>query len=188
MPGCERIRLAQRNRIAAQRLGRTIDHQFERRHRLQRPVAAHRPGRHSRRGEYHRGHVDLRNVVDADRGGRGHQTDAGGIVGEPTAFADQIGRVGDKLPRPSIDAKLACDLKGMALQTGLELFETIIGQANRCVCGKHTGHRDIKREDRMIAAAEAAADRSAMRNDAFHAQIAASVADQLSDRRRRILR
>jgi hypothetical protein len=168
-------------------IGRTIDHQFERRHRLQRPVAAHRPGRHCRRGEYHRGHIDLRNIVDADRSGRGHQADAGGIVGQPTAFAGQIGRVGDKLPRPSIDAEFACDLKGMALETGLELFETVIGQANRFVCGKETSHGDIKREDRMIAAAEAAADRGAMRNDVFHMQIAASVADQLGDRRCRIL-
>ena len=181
MPGCERVCFAQRDRIAAERLGRAVDHDFERRHRLQCAVTAHRAGWHRHGGESHRGHIHLWNIVDTDRGGCGHQPDTGGIVGQAAAVAGQIGRVGDKLAALAIDAELAGDLKSMTLKAGLKLLETVIGEANGRIGGEQAGQSHVKRKNRMIAAAKAAADRGAMRDDVLHAQTAGGLAHQLSD-------
>jgi hypothetical protein len=73
----KRITPPKLDRIERQCRCRFIDQYFERRHRLQRSVAAHRSRRHAAGMQHHRGDVDLRNVIDADRGGGGNDGHAG---------------------------------------------------------------------------------------------------------------
>ena len=68
--GLERVAPPELDRIERQRRRRFVDQHFQRRHRLQRSVAAHRSRGHAARMQRDRGDIDFRNVVDADRGGR----------------------------------------------------------------------------------------------------------------------
>ena len=69
----------------------------------------------------------------------------------------------------------------MTLEAGLELLEAVIGEADGRIRGEQAGHSNVKRKNRMVAAAKAAADRGAMRNDALHSQIAGGLAHQFGD-------
>ena len=66
----ERVAPPELDRVERQRRRRLVDQHLQRRHRLQRAVAAHRARGDAARMQRDRGDVDLRNVVDADRGGR----------------------------------------------------------------------------------------------------------------------
>ena len=74
--GLERVAPPELDRIERQRRRRLVDQHLQRRHRLQRAVAAHRPGGDAARMQRDRGDVDLRNVVDADRRGGADGRDA----------------------------------------------------------------------------------------------------------------
>ena len=89
--GLERIAPPELDRIERQRRGGFVDQDLQRRHRLQRSIAAHRPGGNAARMEGDRGDVDFRNVVDADRGGGGDGRHVGGKIGESAAIEDMVG-------------------------------------------------------------------------------------------------
>ena len=75
--GRQSVAAAELDRIETQRGGGFVDQHLERRHRLQRAVAAHRTRRDPARVHRDRGDVDLRDVVDADRPGRADVGDGG---------------------------------------------------------------------------------------------------------------
>ena len=104
------------------------------------------------------GDVDLRNVVDADRGGRGDGCDAGREIGEAAAVEHMVRGESLDLAGRAVDADARAHLEGMALDAALELLIAVMRQPHRLAGKEHRRQRHIEHERRVIAAAEAAAD------------------------------
>ncbi len=152
------VAAAELDRIDRQRLADLIDQNLERRHGLQRAIAAHRAGGDAARMLGDGGHVDLGDVVDADRPGRADNRDARRVVGEAAAVEDVIGGEGRDAAARAVDADLRPHLEGVPLDAALELLEAVMGEAHRASRQEHRRQRDIEHEGRVVLAAEAAAD------------------------------
>ena len=113
--GRERIAAPELDRIERQRRADLVDHHFERGHRLHGSVTAHRARRHAARVERIRRHIDLRDIVDAERGVGADGRHIGRKIGEPSAIQRMVGGESDDLAGRPIDADRVCILKACRL-------------------------------------------------------------------------
>ena len=96
--------------------------------------------------------------VDAERGGRADVRHIGRIIREAAAVEDVVGSECHHLAAGPIDADPRAHLEGVPLDAALELLIAVVREPHRAAGKKHRRQRDIEREGRVIAAAEAAAD------------------------------
>ena len=129
--GLERIAPPELDRVERQRRRRFVDQHLQRRHRLQRAVAAHRSRGDAARMQRDRGDIDFRNVVDADRGGGADDRHGGRKIGEAAAIQHVIGGEGADLAGRAIDADPRAHLEGVALDAALELLIAVVRQPDR---------------------------------------------------------
>src|SRR5262249_11278539 len=104
------------------------------------------------------GYIDLRDVIDAERGGSGDVRYIGRIICKAAAVEDVVGSEGQHLAAGPIDADRGAYLKGVPLDTALELLVAVVRKPHRAAGKKHCRQRDIEWEGGVIAAAKAAAD------------------------------
>ena len=113
----------------------------------------------------HRRHVDLGDVVDADRGGGADEGDRGREIGEAATVEILVGgERGDAAAR-AVDRHPAARADRVALDAELELIETVIGETHRAVGREQPGQGDVELVDGVVLAAEGAAHIGAMRDD-----------------------
>src|SRR3954454_22921516 len=105
-----------------------------------------------------RGDVDFRNVIDADRGGRGDRRDVGREIREAAAVKHVVGGKCSNPAGRAIDPDLAANLERMPFDSGLELLIAVVRKPDRMPREEQGRKRDVKWERRMVASAEAAAD------------------------------
>ena len=79
-------------------------------------------------------------------------------IGEAAAIQHVIGGECADLAGRAIDADPRAHLEGVPLDAGLELLIAVVREPDRTAGKEHRRQRDIEREGRMVAAAEAAAD------------------------------
>ncbi len=101
--------------------------------------------------------IDLRNVVDAERGGGADRRHLGRKVGEAAAVQHVVGGECLNLAGRPIDADPRAHLEGVPLDARLELLIAIVGEPDRATGKEHRRQRDVERERRVVAAAESAA-------------------------------
>ena len=186
--GLERVASPELDRIERQGRSRFVDQHLQRRHRLQRSVAAHRARRHAARMQCHGGDVDLRDVVDADCGGSADRRHVDRKVGEAAAIEDVVGGKCLYLAGRPIDPDARVHLEWVPFDAALELLIAVVGEPDRAAGKEHCRKRDIERERRMIASAEAAAQIGEMRVDAGGLERRAGLAQQERDRLRDLVR
>src|SRR5690349_17353819 len=104
------------------------------------------------------GDVDLRNVIDADRGGRGDGRHVGREIRETAAVEHVVGRKGSNPAGRAIDSDLAANLERVPFDSSLELLIAVVSEPDRMSREEQGRQRDVERERRMVAAAETAAD------------------------------
>ncbi len=178
----ERVAAPELDRVERQCRCGLVDQHLQRRHRLQRAVAAHRARGHAARMQRDRGDVDLRNVVDADaRRSAADGRDVGRIVGEAAAIQDVIGGEGADLAGRAVDADPRAHLEGVTLDAALELLIAVVGEPHRPAGKEHRRQRNIERERRMVAPAEAAAHIGELRVDARRLEGRARLAEHEGD-------
>ena len=88
--GRERIAPPELDRIKRQGGRHFVNQRLQRRHRLQRAVTAHRSRGHAARMNGNRGHVDLRHIIDADRGGRADGCHIDREIGQAAAIENVV--------------------------------------------------------------------------------------------------
>ena len=106
----------------------------------------------------HGGYIDLRDFINAQRGGSADVRHIGRIIREAAAVEDVIGSEGQHLAAGPIDADRGAYLERVPLDAALELLVAVVREPHRAAGKKHCRQRDIEWEGRVIAAAKAAAD------------------------------
>ena len=180
--GLERVASPELDRVERQRRANFVDQCLQCRHCLQRSIAAHRPCGHAARVECDRGDVDFRNVVDADRAIGADGRYAGREIGEATAIQDVVGGECDNLAAGPIDPDPRVHLECVPLDARLELLIAIVSEPDRAAGQEHRRQRDVERERRMVASAEAAADIGEISVDARRLEGGAGFAQKVRDR------
>src|SRR3954449_6458484 len=104
------------------------------------------------------GDVDLRNIIDADRGGRGAGRNIGREIRETAAVKHVVGGKRSNPAGRAIDPDLAANLERVPFDSGLELLIAIVSKPDRMPREEQRSQRHVKRKRRMVASAEAAAD------------------------------
>ena len=135
-----------------------------------------------------RGDVDLRNVIDPDRGGCADRGDANRKIGEAAAVQHMIGGKRLDLAGRAIDPDPRTHLEGMTFDTALELLIAVVRQPHRPAREEHRRQGHIERERRVIASAEAAAKMSEIGVDARRLERRARLAEQIGDSIGRLVR
>ena len=92
--------------------------------------------------------------------------DVGGKVGEAAAVEDVVGGEGADLAGRAVDADPRAHLEGVPLDAALELLIAVVREPHRPAGKEHRRQRDVERERRVVAPAEAAADIGELRVDA----------------------
>ena len=185
--GRERIAPPELDRIKRQGNRHFVDQRLQRRHRLQRAVTAHRSRGHAARMNGNRGHVDLRHIIDADRGGRADGCHIDREIGQAAAVEDVVRGKSLDLAGRSIDANARTHLEGVALDTALKLLIAVMRQPDGMTGEEHRRQRHIQHERRVIAAAEAAAHIGELGVDPRRLEGSAGLAKQMRDRLRRLV-
>ena len=183
----QRIAPPELDRVERQRRCDFVDQHFQRRQSLQRAVAAHRARGDAAGMQRHRGDIDLGNVIDADRGGRGHHRDVGREILQAAAIQHMVGRESGDLAGGAIDADPAAHLDRVALDASLKLLIAVMRQAHRAAGKEHRRQRGVKNERGVVASAEAATDIGEMALDMRRPERRARLAQQKRDRLRRLI-
>jgi len=152
--GRERIAAPELDRVERQRRADLIDQHFERGHRLQSSVTAHRARSHAARVERIGRHIDFRDVVDAKRGVGADGRHLGGEIGKASAIQRMVGGESDHLAGRPIDPNPCADLEGVPLDSQLKLLEAVVREPHRTVREKHRRKCDVEWERGMVATAE----------------------------------
>src|SRR5215472_7074890 len=104
------------------------------------------------------GHIDLGDIVDAERSGSPDLRDAGREIRETAAVENVVCRERHDLRVCPIDADPRTHLERVTLDAALELLKAVMSQADRMAWEKYRRQRHVQWKRRVIAAAEAAAD------------------------------
>ncbi len=88
-------------------------------------------------------------------------------IGEPAAVEHMVGREGEDLAGRAVDADLGAHREGVPLDAALELLKAVMGEPDRPAGEEHRRQRNIERERRVVASAEAAAQIGEMGVDAL---------------------
>src|SRR3954451_9000302 len=127
------------------------------------------------------GHVDLRNVIDADRGGRGDGCNVGREIREAAAVKHVVGGKRSNPARRAIDPDLAANLERVPFDSGLELLIAIVSKPDRMPREEQGRERDVKGKRRMVAPTETAADIGELRVDVSRLDGSAGLAQHQGD-------
>ena len=87
-------------------------------------------------------------------------------IGEAAAIQHMVGGECADLAGRAIDADPRAHLEGVPLDAGLKLLIAVMGEPDRPAGKEHRRQRDIERERRVVAPAEAAAHIGELRVDA----------------------
>ena len=185
--GGEGVAPAELDGIERQRRRRLVDQRFQRGHGLHGAVAAHRSGGDAVAVQRHRGHVDLRDVVDADGRRRRHGGDVRREVPEAAAVEDVVRREGRDLARPAVDPDPGVHLEGVAFDAALELLEAVMRQADGAAGKEDRRQRDVEDERRVVAPSEAAAHIGEVGLDVLGLERGLGLAQQGGDRLRALV-
>ncbi len=177
----ERIAPPELDRIERQRRCRFVDQYFERCHRLQRSVATHRSRCHAAGMECHRGNVDFRNVIDADRGGGSNDGHAGREIGEAATVQHMIRGESLDLAGCAVDPDPRTHPDRVPFDAALKLLIPIMREPDRPAGKKHRRQCDIEHEWRVVAPTKAAAYVGELRVDARRLERRAGLAEQERD-------
>src|SRR5215471_19338812 len=128
------------------------------------------------------GYIDLWDVIDAERGGSGDVRYIGRIIRKAAAVEDVVGSEGQHLAAGPIDADRGAYLKGVPLDTALELLVAVVRKPHRVAGKKHCRQRDVEREGCVVAAAEPPAQIGELRVDGRWPERLACFVEQEPDR------
>ena len=141
-PGFQDVDAAQRDGVAARFGGDLVHQHLGRGHRLQRAVAAHRPGGDVDRGAHLAFQVAFREVIDRLRRRYRDRSDRGAEVHHPAAVADHL--AGEALEHTvRIDRDRHVRLERVALQRELEMLPAVQHQPHRIALRVKPGNRDV---------------------------------------------
>src|SRR5215472_13331327 len=103
-----------------------------------------------------RGHIGLRDVVNAKRGVGADGRHLGREIGKASTIQRMVGGKGDHLAGRTIDADARADFERVPLDAQLKLLEAVVGEPHWTVREKHRRKCDVEWERRMVATAETA--------------------------------
>ena len=142
------------DRIHVELRSNIVDQAFHRCDRLQPAIAAHRSCRHAARVRGNGADVALGQVVHGGRRYRGDVGDARRVVCRAATVERQIAGECGEGSGLCIDAQLAVDRDGVALQAELKLLEAIECKPHGAAIGEQAGQCYVVRQQRHVLAAE----------------------------------
>ena len=184
----QRVAPPELDRIERQSRGHFVDQHFDGGHRLQRAVAAHRSRRDAAGMQRYRGHVDLWDVVNADRACCANGGNASREVRKASAIEHMVrGKELDLAGFP-VDPDARVHPEGVAFDAALELLIAVMREPDRPAGKEHRRQRHVKHERCVVAPAKAAADIGELGVDARRLERSFGLAEHMRNGFRRLLR
>ena len=182
LPAASGIAAAEFDRVERQGRADLVDLHFKRGHGLYGPVTTHRAGRHAARVERICRQINLRGIVNAERGESADGRHLARKIGQASTVQHMVRGKSDDLAGRPIDPDLRPHFKGVSFDPQLKLLEAVVGEPDGTIREEHPRQRDVERERRVVASAESAAARRAIGADMRGLEGRLGIAEQIRDR------
>ncbi len=182
LPAASGIAAAEFDRVERQGRADLVDLHFKRGHGLYGAVTTHRAGRHAARVVRIRRQINLRGIVNAERGESADGRHLGRKIRQASAVQRMVRGESDDLAGRPIDPDLRAHFEGVSFDPQLKLLEAVVGEPDGTIREEHPRQCDVERERRVVASAESAAARGEIGVDVRGLEGRLGVAEQIRDR------
>src|SRR5262249_60334603 len=117
-------------------------------------VTTHRASRHAARVVRIRRQINLRDIVNAERGESADGRHLARKIGQASAVQRMVGSKSDHLAGRPIDPDLRAHFEGVSFDPQLKLLEAVVGEPDGMIREEHPRQCDVEREPRVVASAE----------------------------------